>query len=67
MAKRDLEAAQSLIPDEAADRFAVAGTPDECVDKLAAYAAAGLDELVLLMAGTLEDHRYGLEVIRELR
>jgi 5,10-methylenetetrahydromethanopterin reductase len=67
MSKRDLEAAEALIPDEAVDRFAVAGTPDECIRKLMGYSAAGLKELVLLMAGTLEDHRYGLNVIRELR
>lgn len=67
MAKRDLDAAQALIPDEAVDLFAVAGTPDECIDKLGQYSAAGLKELVLLMAGTLEDHQYGLKVIRELR
>jgi 5,10-methylenetetrahydromethanopterin reductase len=65
MAKRDLEAAAALIPDEAVERFAVAGTPDECIDRLKGYSAAGLKELVLLMAGTLEDDQYGLKVIRE--
>jgi 5,10-methylenetetrahydromethanopterin reductase len=67
MGKRDLEAAQSLIPDEAVEQLAVAGTADECIEKLHRYAAAGLKELVLLMAGTLEDHHYGLRIIRELR
>jgi alkanesulfonate monooxygenase SsuD/methylene tetrahydromethanopterin reductase-like flavin-dependent oxidoreductase (luciferase family) len=66
MARRDLDGAQALIPDEAVDRFAVAGTPAECIEKLKTYSAAGLKELVLLMAGTLEDHQYGLKVIREL-
>jgi len=66
MAKRDLEAAQALIPDEAVEQFAVAGTPMECIDRLTKYSAAGLKELVLLMAGTLEDHQYGLKVVREL-
>jgi 5,10-methylenetetrahydromethanopterin reductase len=65
MAKRDLEAAEALIPDEAVEQFAVAGTPAECIDRLKGYSAAGLKELVLLMAGTLEDHQYGLKVIRE--
>ena len=67
MAKRDLEAAQALIPDEAVERFAVAGTAEQCIEKLKAYSAAGLKELVLLMAGTIEDHQYGLKVIREFR
>ena len=66
MARRDYEAAARLVPDEAVDAFAVAGTVRECCDKLAAYADAGLDELVLLPAGSLEDQRYGLSVVREL-
>jgi 5,10-methylenetetrahydromethanopterin reductase len=67
MAKRDLDGAQALIPDEAVDRFAVAGSTDECIEKLKRYSAAGLKELVLLMAGTLEDHQHGLKVIREFK
>lgn len=66
MSARDFEKAQALIPDEAVDRFAVAGTTQDCCDKLAKYADAGLKELVLLMAGTLEDQRRGLNVIREM-
>src|SRR5262249_8227761 len=66
MSRRDFEAAQRLIPDEAAEAFAVVGTLRECCDRLQQYAAAGLGELVLLMGGTLEDQRYGLRVMREL-
>jgi alkanesulfonate monooxygenase SsuD/methylene tetrahydromethanopterin reductase-like flavin-dependent oxidoreductase (luciferase family) len=66
MSKRDFEAAARLIPDEAVEAFAVTGTVQQCCDKLQAYADAGLTELVLFMAGELEDQRYGLEVIRAL-
>ena len=66
LSRRDFAAAERLVSDEAVERFAVAGTVQECCDKLERYAAAGLDELVLLMAGGLEDHRYGLKVIRAL-
>lgn len=66
MSKRDFESAARLIPDEAVDAFAVTGTVQQCCDKLQAYANAGLTELVLFMAGELEDQRYGLEVIRAL-
>jgi len=66
MSKRDFDTAQRLIPDEAAEAFAVAGTVRECCDRLQEYANAGLRELVLLMAGTLDDQRYGLKVMREL-
>jgi len=66
MARRDYAAAASLVSDEAVDAFAVAGTVQECCDKLIAYRDAGLKELVLLLAGDLSDQRYGLSVIREL-
>jgi 5,10-methylenetetrahydromethanopterin reductase len=66
MSRRDFDAAQRLIPDEAAEHFAVVGTIRGCCDRLQQYASSGLQELVLLMAGTLEDQRYGLKVMREL-
>jgi alkanesulfonate monooxygenase SsuD/methylene tetrahydromethanopterin reductase-like flavin-dependent oxidoreductase (luciferase family) len=66
MSARDFERAQSLIPDEAADAFAVAGTLRDCCDKLQKYSEAGVAEPVLLMAGTPEDQHYGLTAIREL-
>jgi 5,10-methylenetetrahydromethanopterin reductase len=66
MSARDFERAQSLIPDEAVDRFAIAGTVNDCCDKLKQYADAGLKEPVLLMAGTLDDQRQGLKVIRDM-
>lgn len=66
MSARDFERAEQLIPDEAADIFAVAGTVRDCCERLQEYVNAGLAEPVLLMAGTLEDQRFGLAVIREL-
>ena len=66
MAERNFEKARSLIPDEAVERFAVAGTVDECCEQLKKYAEAGLKELVLLMAGDLHDQRYGLNVIKKM-
>jgi alkanesulfonate monooxygenase SsuD/methylene tetrahydromethanopterin reductase-like flavin-dependent oxidoreductase (luciferase family) len=66
MARRDYENAARRVPDEAVDTFAVAGTVQQCCDKLLKYREAGLQELVLLLAGTIEDQRYGLQVIREL-
>jgi len=66
MGKRDYTGAARLVSDEAVDAFAVAGTVQECCDKLIAYRDAGLNELVLLLAGDMSDQRYGLSVIREL-
>ena len=66
IARRDFETAASLVPDEAVELFAVAGTVQQCCDRLQAFGKAGLQDAVLLMAGNLEDQRYGLEVVREL-
>lgn len=66
MSRRDYDAAARCVPDAAVEAYAVAGTAKECCDKLLAYRAAGLTELVLLLAGSLEDQRFGLSVIREL-
>jgi len=60
MAKRDYDAAARLIPDDAVDAFGVAGTLAQCRAKLAGFAEAGLDEIVLLMAGEAADHHYAL-------
>ena len=66
MARRDYEAAAQLVPDEAVAAFAVAGTVQQCCDRLVQYRDAGLGELVLLLAGGIEEQRFGLSVIREL-
>jgi len=65
MSKRDYEGAAKLISDEAVDAFAVAGTVQECCDKLQRFADTGLHELVLLMAGGIDDQRFGLRVLKE--
>jgi 5,10-methylenetetrahydromethanopterin reductase len=36
-----------VVPDEAVSRFAVAGTPDDCIQQIAALFAAGIDELTI--------------------
>jgi alkanesulfonate monooxygenase SsuD/methylene tetrahydromethanopterin reductase-like flavin-dependent oxidoreductase (luciferase family) len=51
---------------EAANAFAVAGTPEECRARLNEYIASGLDEPVIEVAGTNEERRLALEVVREL-
>ena len=42
-----LPAAARLVSDETVDRLAAAGTPDECRARLAAYAAAGVETIVM--------------------
>jgi 5,10-methylenetetrahydromethanopterin reductase len=64
MSRRDFAAAASLVPDEAVETFAVAGTVQECCERLQAFGQAGLQDAVLLLAGSLEDQRYGLQVLR---
>ena len=57
------EAVDRVIPDETADALAVAATPDDLHERLAAFARAGVDLALLRLAGTPEDQ---LAVIRAL-
>ena len=66
VARRDLEAATGLVPDDAVDAFGVGGTPRHCRDKLQQYLDAGLDEPVLQISGTPENKALALEMVREL-
>jgi alkanesulfonate monooxygenase SsuD/methylene tetrahydromethanopterin reductase-like flavin-dependent oxidoreductase (luciferase family) len=43
LAEGDVEAAAAAIPDAAVDELALAGTPDECVERLPQFFARGLD------------------------
>jgi 5,10-methylenetetrahydromethanopterin reductase len=65
-ARHDFDAAVRLLPLEAANAFAVAGTPQECRARLNEYIASGLDEPVIEVAGNNEERRLALEVVREL-
>ena len=63
IARRDLAAAAALIPDAAVEAFGACGTPEECEARIAEYRAAGIDEIVLLIAG---DEAAALELLRAL-
>lgn len=67
VARRDLDAATALLPDEAADAFGVAGTPRACRDRLRDYLSAGLDDpIVEMTAENPEAQQLALEVVREV-
>ena len=63
--RRDFDAATRLIPDEAAEAFAVAGTPARCRDRLEAYLGAGIEEPVLSVLGDGRDRELGFELLGE--
>jgi 5,10-methylenetetrahydromethanopterin reductase len=65
-ARRDLDAAVALLPDEAAAAFAVAGTPRECRERLEAYLSVGLDEPIIEISGSEDSRRLALALVREL-
>ena len=65
MARHDLDAATALLPIEAATAFAVAGTPEECSERLAAYLSVGLDEPIIEISGTPEERDLALAVLRQ--
>lgn len=66
LAGHDLDAATRLMPPEAANMFAVAGTPAECGARLAEYLAIGLDEPVIEVTGSAEERALALQVVREV-
>jgi len=66
MSRHDLDAAAALLPLEAATAFGVAGTPQECSDRLAAYLSIGLDEPIIEVSGTAEERLLALEVLRNI-
>jgi 5,10-methylenetetrahydromethanopterin reductase len=65
-ARRDLDGAVALLPEQAATAFGVAGTPRECRDRLHEYLSVGLDEPIIEISGTDEARRLALEVIRDV-
>jgi 5,10-methylenetetrahydromethanopterin reductase len=65
IARRDIAAAAALVPDEAVEAFAIAGTPQHCSERLHDFIAAGLDEPVLGLLGSAENCLLALGVMRE--
>lgn len=65
IARRDIAGAAALVPDEAVEAFAIAGTPEHCERRLRDFIDAGIDEPVLGLLGTPENCRLGLEVMRK--
>jgi 5,10-methylenetetrahydromethanopterin reductase len=66
LAQHDLDAATRLMPIEAANAFAVAGTPDECAARLAEYLSVGLDEPIIEVTGIPAERALALEVVRDV-
>ena len=66
VARRDMETATRLVPDEAVEAFAVGGTPHQCRERLAAYVDAGIEEPVLCILGGPEEQRLALSLVREM-
>jgi 5,10-methylenetetrahydromethanopterin reductase len=66
LARRDLDGATRLLPDEAATIFGVAGTPDECRELLNGYLAVGLTEPIVEISGHGEERKLALDVVRDL-
>lgn len=63
VAKRDLEAAARLVPDEAVEAFSVAGTPKACRDQLEAFVKAGVGEPVLVILGDATSRQLALRLV----
>jgi 5,10-methylenetetrahydromethanopterin reductase len=64
-ARRDFEGAVSLLPEKAVSVFGIAGTPNECRDRLQEYLAIGLDEIVISISGDLDENRLAFQLLHE--
>jgi 5,10-methylenetetrahydromethanopterin reductase len=65
-ARRDFDAAVRLLPPEATNVFAVAGTPAQCRARLEQYLAVGLDESIIEVSGNRDERKLALDVVRDL-
>lgn len=59
----DIQAAVNCVTDELVDQFALAGTPDQCLEKLHRFAEIGLKCPVLYIHGP--DHEVAMELAAE--
>ena len=66
IARRDMDAAAALVPDEAVEAFGVCGTAEDCAARIAQYRAAGIEEIVLLIVGDAAGEAAALELIGDL-
>jgi 5,10-methylenetetrahydromethanopterin reductase len=65
-ARHDFDAAVRLLPIEAANAFAVAGTPTECRARLEEYLSVGLDDPVIEVSGNAEERKLALDVVHDI-
>jgi 5,10-methylenetetrahydromethanopterin reductase len=65
IARRDVKAAAALVPDEAVEAFAVAGSPEHCLRRLRDFVDAGIDEPVLSLVGPPQSCAFAIEVMRK--
>jgi 5,10-methylenetetrahydromethanopterin reductase len=67
IARRDVKAAAALVPDEAVEAFAIAGSPEHCKRRLRDFIDAGLDEPVLSLVGSPENCAFAIDVMRTFK
>lgn len=65
VAKRDMEGALALVPEDAAQAFAIVGSVADCGAQVQRYLDAGLDEIILSLVGTPEDKAKSLSTLGE--
>lgn len=66
VARRDLDEAARLVPEEAVEAFACGGTMADCRRRLEQYLAAGVEEPVLVLVGEGSDREKPLALINHL-
>ena len=65
-ARHDFDGAVKLMPEAAANVFAVAGTSTQCRERLEQYLGAGLDEPIIEISGNADERKLALDVLRDI-
>jgi 5,10-methylenetetrahydromethanopterin reductase len=66
VARRDMEEATCLVPEEAVAAFACGGTLTDCRRRLEEYIAAGIEEPVLVLVGDGAERENPLALVKDL-
>lgn len=62
----DIDGAARLVPDDAVDAFAIVGTPARCRERVEAFLAAGVDEVLINVGSTPSEREAALKLISSI-
>ena len=64
ISRRAMEDAENLVSDDAVEAFTISGTPKNCIDRLEAFYASGIEEPVLMIQGDGPERDQAIKFLR---